>query len=238
MDLSALLLEAHAKRIQLPSSGAAQPRDIAEVYRIHDAVFAGLSKGARPVAWKVGGPSDKVEPTIAPILPGRVFASPAAVRAADFHLIGVEAEVAFRFSGGRFEALVALELCDARLSDWKTAPAMMKLADNQMNWGLVVGSGTAQWERLDFTTQRAELWVGGKRVVEMTGGHPYGNPFKLIEWTRKHLGARAGDFRGDLGDGDVVTTGSWGGMHFASPGDEVVARFPGLGEAVARISRA
>lgn len=233
MDLSALLLQAHSKRTQLPGSGATEPRDIGEVYRIHDAVFAALSKGARPVAWKVGGPSDKVEPTIAPILPGRVFASPAAVSAADFHVIGVEAEVAFRFSGGSVEAVVALELCDARLSDWKTAAPLMKLADNQMNWGLVVGSGSPQWERIDFAAQPAELWVGGEKRVDLKGGHPYGNPFRLIEWTRKHLVTRGLELR----DGDVVTTGSWGGMHFASPGDEVIARFPGLGEAVARISK-
>jgi 2-keto-4-pentenoate hydratase len=231
-NLSELLLKAHLERRQVPSTRAAEPADLAEVYRIHDALYAKLGQGARPVAWKVGGPRGDAEPTIAPILPNRVLASPASVSAGDFHVIGVEAEIAFRYRNSRWESCVALELCDARLSDWKTAAAMMKLADNQMNWGLVVGSGTAQFERIDFTTQRAELWVSGKRVVEMTGGHPYGNPFKLIEWTAKHLATRSVV----LGEGDVVTTGSWGGMHFAQPGDEVIARFPGIGEAAARIS--
>lgn len=231
-DLSELLLKAHSTRTQFSSAQADPPKDIGDVYRIHDAVYAGLATGARPVAWKVGGPSGDKEPTIAPILPGRVFDSPAVLRAADFHIIGVEAEVAFRYSDGRFEAVVAIELCDARLSDWKTAAPLAKLADNQMNWGLVVGSGTAQWERIDFTAQGAELWIGGNQVVNAKGGHPYGNPFRLIEWTRTHLAARTAEVR----DGDVITTGSWGGLHFAAPGDEIVARFPGLGEAAARIS--
>lgn len=231
-NLSERLLEAHATRTQFPSASAGEPGSIEDVYRVHEAVYAGLANGARPVAWKVGGPSDKVEPTIAPILPGRVYASPAVVRAADFHIIGIEAEVAFRFSGGKWEALVAIELCDARLSDWKTAAPLMKLADNQMNWGLVLGSGTTQWDRIDFTAQPAELWIGGKQAVNAKGGHPYGNPFRLVEWAGKHLARRTAEVH----EGDVITTGSWGGMHFASAGDEIVARFPGLGEAVARIS--
>ena len=31
--------------------------------------------------------------------------------------------------------------------------------------------------------------------------------------------------------GDVVTTGAWTGLEIAKPGDEVTARFPGIGEA-------
>ncbi|MGQ0652492.1 MAG: 2-keto-4-pentenoate hydratase [Betaproteobacteria bacterium] len=227
-----MLLAAHSTHTQFASAQADAPKDIGEVYRIHDAVYAGLAQGAPPVAWKVGGPSADVEPSIAPVLPGRVFASPATLRAADFHIIGVEAEIAFQLRNHNWELRVAIELCDARLSDWKSAPPLMKLADNQMNWGLVLGSGIADWDRIDFAAQPAELWVGGKQVVSMTGGHPYGNPFRLVEWTRRHLAARTAEVR----EGDVITTGSWGGMHFAAPGDEIVARFSGIGEAAARIS--
>jgi 2-keto-4-pentenoate hydratase len=53
-----------------------------------------------------------------------------------------------------------------------------------------------------------------------------------MPWTLKHLLGRVGGVRA----GDIVTTGSWGGLHFAAPGDEVVARFPGIGEAAVRIS--
>ena len=36
---------------------------------------------------------------------------------------------------------------------------------------------------------------------------------------------------GGLRAGDVITTGAWTGMHFVDPGAEIVARFPGIGEA-------
>jgi 2-keto-4-pentenoate hydratase len=183
----------------------------------------------------VGGPSADAEPTIAPILPGRLLASGANVAARGFHVIGVEAEIAFRFrhdaqgdlAQAVGEALVAIELCDSRLSDWQSAAPLWKLADNQMNWGLVLGSGTGRWQEIDFRAQSAELWIGGERRVAVKGVHPYGTPFALLPWTVAHLAGRKGGLRA----GDVVTTGSWGGMHFAAPGDEVIARFPGIGEA-------
>jgi len=34
-----------------------------------------------------------------------------------------------------------------------------------------------------------------------------------------------------------VTTGSWTGMEFALPGEDVRVEFPGIGEAVLRVSR-
>ena len=53
-----------------------------------------------------------------------------------------------------------------------------------------------------------------------------------MRWTVSHLAQRAGGVHA----GDIVTTGSWGGIHFAAPGDEVLARFPGIGQASLRIS--
>ena len=231
-DIVARLAAAHAARRQFATSELAAPSDVTAVYRIQDALYARLASGARARAWKVGGPSADVEPTIAPILPGRLLASGATVAARDFHVIGIEAEIAFRLArdapdGQIGEALVAIELCDSRLADWQSAAPLWKLADNQMNWGLVAGSGTERWQEIDFRAQRAELWIGGERRVAVQGVHPYGTPYALMPWTLSHLAKRTAGLRA----GDVVTTGSWGGMHFAAPGDEVIARFPGIGEA-------
>jgi 2-keto-4-pentenoate hydratase len=243
--IAELLFQAHEDGAQFQSREDHSPKDVDEAYRAQDLLYARLGKGTRPVAWKVGGPSDEVEPTIAPILPRRVLISPARAAAPDFHVIGIEAEIAFRFvldlvlpcveegiARAIGDAVVAIELCDSRLADWKSAAPLWKLADNQMNWGLVVGTGTTHWREIDFKSQRAELSVGGAQRVDLIGAHPYGNPFRLMPWTLKHLLGRVGGVRA----GDIVTTGSWGGLHFAAPGDEVVARFPGIGEAAVRIS--
>lgn len=210
------------------------PRSAADAYRIQDLVWTALHPGERPVAWKVGGPNDRVEPTAAPVL--RLLGSPAAVAASDFRMIGVEAEVACRLSRGVreeseiataiSEIVVAIEVCDTRIADWKNAPELWKLADFQNNGALIAGSGTREWQAIDFTNVNPELEVNGKNLVA-NPAHPYGNPLRLLPWIVAHCAQRTGGLRA----GDLVTTGSWGGMHLVEPPCEVVARFAGIGEA-------
>ena len=244
--IAELFVDAHRGSRVLPVSEE-QPLDSAEdAYRVQDLVFAQLSTGARPSAWKAGASNDKAEPTAAPIR--IVHRSPAAASAATMTMIGIEAEIAFRLTrdleprDGAYseeevasavsEALVAIELCDTRLADWSSASALWKLADFQSNAALVVGSGTRDWRAIDFKAQRVELRIG-ERAIAAIGAHPFGNPFRLMPWIAAHCARRAGGLRA----GDIVTTGSWTGMEFALPGEEVRAEFPGIGEAMLRISR-
>ncbi|MBI2752008.1 MAG: fumarylacetoacetate hydrolase family protein [Betaproteobacteria bacterium] len=243
--LAGLLAGAHAGRAAVEIHEELAPRSADEAYSVQDRVYAAVRGGARPQAWKVGAGAEKAEPTASPIL--EVFSSPARLAAKYRRLIGVEAEVAYRFSRAlparaeRYtddeisasigEVLVAIELCDARLSDWKAAPPLWKLADFGLNAALVTGSGSADWRRLEFSSQRAELLIDGQRRVDVTGAHPCGDPFRLLPWIVAHCAHRSDGLRA----GDVVTTGSWGGMHPAAPGQTVLARFPGIGEASATI---
>jgi 2-keto-4-pentenoate hydratase len=240
-----LLVEAHRSRSPVQTGGVVlQSED--EAYRVQDAVFAALWSGARPAAWKVGGPSDKVEPTAAPIPPQNLLLSPASVAGAKMHMIGVEAEVAYRLvkdlpprtrpysersvAAAIGEVLVAVELCDTRLANWKKAPGLWMLADFQNNSGLVVGSGTKDWLKIDFLQQEVEFRIGA-RVVKVKGAHSFGNPFRLLPWLARHCGKRGLGLRA----GDIVTTGSWTGLEIARPGDEVTAKFPGIGEASVKV---
>ncbi|HUN69285.1 MAG TPA: fumarylacetoacetate hydrolase family protein [Burkholderiales bacterium] len=240
-----LLVDAHRSR------QPAETREVAlksekDAYRVQEAVFAQLWPGAKPAAWKAGGPSDKVEPTAAPIPPENFLLSPASVTAASMHMIGVEAEVAYRMAqdlpprakpysekevaAAVGEVLVTIELCATRLADWKASSGLWKLTDFQQNGALVAGSGTRDWQKIDFLKQEVEFRIGAK-VRNAKGAHPYGNPFRLLPWLVAHacrhgMGLRAGD---------VVTTGAWTGLESAKAGDEVVARFPGIGEAALQI---
>jgi 2-keto-4-pentenoate hydratase len=94
----------------------------------------------------------------------------------------------------------------------------------------VLGSGTRAWRNVDFAAQAVELRIGG-RTLEARGSHPWGNPLRLLPWATAHCAQRGSPLRG----GDILTTGSWTGMEFAQPGDEIVARFPGVGEAAVRL---
>ena len=240
-----LLLSAHRSRTPAVTGDVVLTTE-KEAYRVQDAVFAELWPGARAAAWKAGGPSDKVEPAAAPIAPENLLHSPASVAGAKMHMIGVEAEVAFRLAkdlpartrpypersiaAAVGEVLVAIELCDTRLANWKKTSGLWKLADFQNNGALVLGSGTKDWQKIDFLQQEVEFRIGA-RVVKAKGAHSFGNPFRLLPWLTLHCATRGLGLRA----GDIVTTGSWTGLEIARAGDVVTARFPGIGAAILRI---
>lgn len=240
------LIEAYRKRT--PARTADLPlRTEKEAYRIQDEVFAALWPGARAAAWKAGGPSDKVEPTAAPIAAESVLRSPASVAGATMQMIGVEAEVAFRLASDLpprsrpyseraiaaavGEVVVTIELCDSRLANWKETSGLWKLADFQNNSALVVGSGVKDWQKIDFLKQEVEFRIGA-RVSKAKGAHAFGNPFRLLPWLVKHCAKRGLGLRA----GDVVTTGAWTGLEIAKVGDDITAKFPGIGEATVKVT--
>jgi len=170
--LAASLVRAHRNRefVALPTDLTTE-----EAYRVQDLVFAELARGQRPNAWKVGGPGPDVEPTMAQILPGRLFASPPPVETNGFQMIGVEIEVAFRMGEDAkpVEAFVAIEVCDTRLADWKNASPAAKVADFQSNAALVAGSGTSCLEQIDWGHQRAELWIVAMPEIPLLDAVPF-----------------------------------------------------------------
>jgi 2-keto-4-pentenoate hydratase len=125
---------------------------------------------------------------------------------------------------------VSIELCDTRLAKWKETSGLWKLADFQNNSALVVGSGVQDWQKIDFLRQEVEFRIGA-RVAKAKGAHSFGNPFRLLPWLVKHCAKRGLG----LHAGDVITTGAWTGLEIAKPGDEVTARFPGIGEATVKV---
>jgi 2-keto-4-pentenoate hydratase len=244
-QVAALLLEAHASGRQIaPSRGPALVR-LEDVYAAQDLVVRALGGGRRVQAWKVIPPHAGAEPRAAPVCPGRTFDSPATLPAAGMHMLGIEVEIGYRFArdlppaatdsevaAAVLEALVTIELCDTRLQDWEGAPALWRLADLQSNAALVLGSGTRAWREIAFGAQRAELWVDSALRAAATGSHPCADPFGGVLWLARHCAARGAGLRA----GDVVTTGSWTGMDFVAAGAEVLARFPGIGEATLRLA--
>jgi 2-keto-4-pentenoate hydratase len=84
---------------------------------------------------------------------------------------------------------------------------------------------------LDFNVQPVELWINGLKRAAKSGSHPLGNPFLVMPWAARHCARRSGGLKA----GDLVTTGSWTGMEFIGPGDSVLVRFPGIGEAALQI---
>lgn len=244
-----LLAEAHRGGPGFAWRAHPAPSGLDEVYRIHDGVLRALAAGARVDTWKVSPPRGETPPTAAPVLPGRRLDSPASAAVGAFRMIGIEAELAFRFGAdlparaGPFaqeeilsavgEICVAIELCDTRLSDWADAPALWRLADFQSAAMLVVGDGRSDWRAIDFAQQDVALAINGEPRARCRGTHPTVNPSRLLAAIVAHCARHADGLRA----GDVVTTGSWTGMTQAAPGDAIRVDFPGIGAAELTLER-
>ena len=111
-------------------------------------------------------------------------------------------------------------------SNYRETPALWKLADSQVNAGLVVGSGRAASEVTDYAAVRCAVLVDGRSAFDGTGTHPLGDPRVLLRWWLQHAARRS-----TLRAGDTVTTGTWCGMVEAPAGSTLTVRMHGIGEA-------
>jgi 2-keto-4-pentenoate hydratase len=241
--LTELLLVAHYDNLAVSVDPELFLESSDEAYWVQESVLRGLDP-SRPVAWKISPPREGTPPMSSPTPAQFLKPSPAEFPGAN-RILGVEAEVAFRFARtpktkGKNadiaeavdEAFVLIELCESRYFNWDEAPPLCRLADFQSHGGFALGSGTREWRSIDFSKQAVDLLVNGERAVARTGSHPSGDPFALAVWAAIHCVERGMP----LAAGDIVTTGTWTGLTPIAPGDEIVARFPGIGEATLRMA--
>lgn len=230
------LLEARQSGVQMTPPFALPDRDA--VYAIQD----GVARATGPVAgWKVGARTPTAEPNPAPLLAGALVRSPARFDGKAMHMIGVEIEISFHIvrdiaarseAVGRDEALatvgdafVGMEVVDTRLANFQQADPEWLLADNQMNYALVVGDSIPNWKELDWATLPVRLVIDDKVVVDQVGGLGAIDPVRPLAWMIDHAVRR----RGGLVKGQAITTGSWTGLRYFPPGTRAQGEFPGHG---------
>ena len=217
----------------------ARPESVADAHAIQDAVTDAL--GYEVGAFKANAPPD-AEANRGLIYARDVHASPARIPASSVPLLGVEGEVAFRFTrdlparekeytreevAGAAEACAAIEVVHSRYADQAARSFLEKLADCISNGAFVPGMTIANWRSLDLGRVAVELRVNDSAVLTQQGGHPTGDPLgvatALVNLMRTGRGVRAGEY---------VTCGSYTGLRFLKPGDTCAVRFEGLGEAM------
>lgn len=233
-----LLLDVAAGRAEPPAAlpDGLSPATIEAGHAIQDRALAlsGESAGAMKVLVNEDGVLRGLVPQ------SRIWSSPATLAPGTVRLCGVEGEIAFRLDSalpqratpytaeeiaGRFTALVAIEVVDTRLVD-TSAPFLDRLADNLCNGGLVTGTVRADWRTVDLTALEVVLTVNGSEAKRLTGGLACGDPLPPAVALLNVLAAA-----GEVPAGFIVTTGSYSGLDFVSPGDHVSVRFTGFGEA-------
>lgn len=226
---------------ETPQSGPASPE---EAYAVQRLVAGALG----PVGgFKTGRQAPGATPVFAPILADMLRASPARFRASELNLIGIELEVAFlvhsplppaddpRFAERArhcVSPLAAIEIIDSRLAGHEAAGALWKLADNQVNGGLVHGAPVGDWDRLDLASLRATLEIGGETVADGPASVPGGDAFDVF----CAFARSAGSHCGGLVPGQHVTTGALTPVRFIAAGRKVTGHVAGLGSVTAEFT--
>jgi 2-keto-4-pentenoate hydratase len=226
--------------LSLPTELA--PRDQAEAYQLQQQVAVVLKASAG--GWKVAM-SGLNAGAYAPVYAADIHPTGASVHSAICEQLGVEPEVAFTLKqalppGRHYSrdevidaigaAHAAIEIVISRFQRHETAAPLDRLADNLSNGGLLLSAPLEHWRPLDFGTLPLTMTLtpkaGGQPSVHRSrGGHPQGDPLLPMIWI---VNERALQGMG-MQVGEVVTTGSYAGLHYAAHDVHVRVEFAGLG---------
>ena len=210
------------------------PTSLQEAYEIQEGVAQRFGPiGAFKTARKEDAP-----PIMAPIFAADIFRSGADIRVSE--LLGIELEVGFKIVDNLptnldstapselislIRPVVVIELVDMRFEGPLADDALAKLADNQINAGLIVGEAADDWAGDDFGTVDARMRAGSEQLLDGTATVPGGSALK----TFVALASQIGTHCGGLQRGQIVITGSLHPLTFYSKGTAVVGQIAGIG---------
>lgn len=216
---------------------------VEEAYEVQAAVARVIGPvGGFKVANKPDAPR-----IMAPIFSQDIKTSPAMIDVPRDEKIGIELEVGFRIekplpdkeAPDRRDAIArclsvvpVIEIVRTRLP--MNANPGLKLADNQINGGLVVGAPVAKWQAVSLGPVRAELAFGDEQILSGKAAVPGGNAFENFLVLEEILG----DHCGGLQPGQIVITGSLNGLPYVQAGIDVRGSIDGLGQVSLRLKAA
>jgi 2-keto-4-pentenoate hydratase len=220
-----------------------RPSSLDDAHRIQAASVAQMNE--RVAGWKVGAAVEG-EVSYGVLLGSRIVTSGGTFDARDGPLLGMEAEIGFRFLqdappraapytrdeiAGRVIAFPALEIVATRYRDYKGTPVIERTADCMSNGAYVVGDDRPDWRDFDLVNIGVTLTFDDQVIVQRNGGHTAGDPLKpavdLVNALRGSTGVCAGQ---------LMTTGTYTGLNFATPGRKIRAMFEGFGAAEVEIA--
>ena len=251
-DTARACLDLHQRRERYrPLDPALRAGGIEDAYRIQDALHRLMQEAGRGAiaGFKVALTSKAMQqltgvdqPAAGAIFSTVVVPSPARIRPAAHHHLGVEFEVAVRLgadlpaSGGPWTrasvadrvaaCMPAFELIEDGHADYTTLDAFTLVAQNTWNAGVVLGSPVAAWRRVDLENAVTRAWVNDAPAGQGKTGDALGHPLEAVAWVANLLNRRGRM----LVNGMIVMTGSSITTRFPEPGDRVRFAIDGLGE--------
>ncbi len=231
------LLAARAGGSVIPvADQAAQNLTLSDAYEVQAIV---VRKTGAVGGWKVGAAGPVATPVWAPIFSLDIVADGVDLARPPEAKVGIEVEIAFKLheplsaeSLGKADiqdvfssAHLVVEYVESRLERPADATDGWKLADNQINGGLVVGEAIGNWQNLNLGKQRVRLSIDGTPTIDEMRHNPGGDPLRLLRWAA----SRGTGHCGGLRSGQYVTTGSLSGIQWYRGGTRIRAELPDIG---------
>lgn len=223
-----------------------RPASLNDAYRVQAALRARLAPAlGAPAGWKIGCTSPVMQaylgvphPCMGTLFAGGLHRGAARLRAADFHRLGLECEIAVRLAapipaGAAPDAVAAavgevmcsVEIVEERFADFSKVGAASLTADDFFSCGCVLGEGRP----LSALPDLASL-VGGFRIdgaapeVTGTGAAILGHPLSALAWLAELRAAQGAP----LAAGEAATLGSVVRTIYPRAGQRIEASFDGL----------
>lgn len=246
-QLAADLAQAERSRVPIaPLTDGNADIDVVDAYEIQLInIRQRVAEGARVVGHKVGLSSEAMqkmmnvdEPDYGHLLDEMQVFEDRAVPSGQYLYPRVEVEVGFILAddlpgAGCTEEDVlaataafapALELIDTRITNWQIK-LCDTIADNASSAGWVLGDARVSPKDIDIKAIDAVLSRNGEVVAKGRSDAVLGNPVTSVAW----LARKVESFGVRLKAGDIVLPGSCTKAFDATPGDNFVADFEGLG---------
>jgi len=118
-------------------------------------------------------------------------------------------------------------------ADYKTLDAFTLVAQNTWNGGVVLGTSSGDWRRVDLENAVTRCWINDRPEGQGKTGDAMGHPFEAVAWLANLLNRRGRRLERDM----IVMTGSSITTKFPAPRDRVRFAIDGLGEATLDASR-
>jgi len=252
--LAKALWKARTEGGAIPLDEGQRPASADAAYVVQDEVTA-LFDGER-VGWKLGATNQKTldllgfdQAFMGPLLSEHFHDSDQPVAVYPEHGPKLETEFLVRmaadlpprksaYSDAEVMAAVdyvgpAFEIVGCRLDVAFASGGLFLIADGAANVAVIPGEPTADWRTADLSDHPLRVAVNGKEVA--TGSSNllmWGNPYAAVAYLLSHPRMAPQGLRA----GDLIMTGTCGGLIPIAPGDEATADFGVLGSVHLRLA--
>jgi 2-keto-4-pentenoate hydratase len=215
-----------------PSVNKPSTRD--ETYQIQ----AGVAQRVGPVGGFKTARKGEAIPIMAPIFAADIVRSGAQVAVTD--MVGIELEVGLEIVGDcpadpgsltlaelstLLRPVAVIELVDTRVQGPFAEDEFVKLTDNQINAGLVVGAAATDWSGSDFGHVEARMQAGADILLDGQTSVLGGSALETFIGFARQIG----DHCGGLQRGHIVITGSLHPLVYYPKGTLVEGWIDGIG---------